>query len=336
MMREQDVSEPQVADAAPGPEAPGRRSAAPRPSPRRTTGVKRLFYSQKWAPYLFVLPFVLTVAIFWVSPLVKSGIMSTQDILPGQVENIGLENYERLLGDRLFWLALGNSVKYTIWTLLLLIPIPLLLAVLINSKLGSDRVKGFFKSALFIPALTSIVVAGIIFRLIFSESDTALMNQVIAIFGAEPIKWLKNSTTGFIALLTVASWRWTGVNILYFLAALQMIPTDYYEAASIDGASAWQKFWHVTLPSIKPTIVFVVTISVYGGLAMFLESFMLWAGNNSPQNIGLTIVGYLYRQGIEKNDLGYASAVGVVLLVLVLAINIPQLIATGTFKREER
>ena len=298
--------------------------------------MKRLLYSQKWAPYFFVMPFVLTVAIFWVSPLVKSGIMSTQHILPGQVENIGLENYERLLGDRLFWLALSNSVKYTIWTLILLIPIPLLLAVLINSKLGSDRIKGIFKSALFIPALTSVVVAGIIFRLIFSESDTALMNQVIGIVGAEPIKWLKNSTTGFIALLTVASWRWIGVNILYFLAGLQMIPSDYFEAASIDGASAWQQFWHVTLPSIRPTIVFVLTISVYGGMAMFLESFMLWAGNNSPQNIGLTIVGYLYRQGIEKNDLGYASAVGVVLLLLVLAINVPQLIANGTFKREER
>ncbi len=91
----------------------------------------------------------------------------------------------------------------------------------------------------------------------------------------------------------------------------------------------------MTVPSIKPTLVFVLTISVYGGLAMFMESFMLWGGNNSPQNIGLTIVGYLYRQGIERNDLGYASAVGVVLLVLVLAINIPQLIATGTFKKED-
>lgn len=303
---------------------------------RKGFGVKRVLYSPKVAPYVFVLPFVLTLAIFWVSPLIKSGIMSGQKILPGQVDNIGLANFERILGDRIFYLALGNSVKYMIYTLLLLIPIPLLLAVLINSKLGSDRFKGLFKSILFIPALTSVVVAGVIFRLIFSESDSALMNQVIGIFGAEPIKWLKNGTTGFLALLTVASWRWTGVNILYFLAGLQAIPNDYYEAASLDGASSWQKFWHVTVPSIKPTIVFVLTISVYGGLAMFMESFMLWAGNNSPQNIGLTIVGYLYRQGIEKNDLGYASAVGVVLLVLVLAINIPQLIATGTFKKEER
>ncbi|MHA6512574.1 carbohydrate ABC transporter permease [Tessaracoccus sp. Z1128] len=298
--------------------------------------MKKLLYSPKVAPYIFVLPFVLTLGIFWVSPLIKSFIMSGQDIIPGSVENVGFANFERLLGDRLFYVALGNSMKYMIFTLFLLIPIPLLLAVLINSKLGSDKFKAMFKSVMFVPALTSVVVAGIVFRLIFSESPTALMNQIVGAFGMDPVKWLKGSETGFMALLTVASWRWTGVNILYFLAGLQAIPNDYYEAADLDGANAWQKFWHVTVPQIKPTIVFVITISVYGGLAMFLESFMLWGGNNSPQNIGLTIVGYLYRQGIEKNDLGYASAVGVVLLVIVLAINIPQLIATGTFKKEER
>src|SRR5690606_37021001 len=121
---------------------------------------------------------------------------------------------------------------------------------------------------------------------------------------------------------------------MYFLAGMQAIPTDYYEAASIDGASKLQQFFHVTLPGLKPTIVYVTTISVYGGLAMFLESFMLYAGNNSPNNQGLTIVGYLYRKGIQENDLGFASAVGVVLLVLVLAINLTQLTATGTFKKE--
>ena len=298
--------------------------------------MRKLLYSPKIAPYVFVMPFVLTVAIFWILPLAKSGIMSTQKIIPGSVTNVGLANFERLFGDRLFYLALGNSLKYMIWTLVILIPVPLLLAILINAKVGSDKFKSIFKSVLFIPALTSVVIAGIIFRLIFSESDTALMNQLIGLFGFDPIKWLKNGDTGFLALLTVACWRWTGVNILYFLAGLQAIPNDYYEAAALDGASAWQRFWHVTVPQIKPTLVFVLTISVYGGLAMFMESFMLWGGNNSPQNIGLTIVGYLYRQGIEKNDLGYASAVGVVLLIIVLAINIPQLIATGTFKKEER
>ena len=117
---------------------------------------------------------------------------------------------------------------------------------------------------------------------------------------------------------------------------LQSIPTDIYEAASIDGASKWQQFIKISFPLVKPTTIYVLTISIYAGLAMFLESFMLWKGVNSPQNIGLTIVGYLYRQGIEKRAMGYACAVGLVLLVIVMIINLVQLVATGTFKKEER
>ncbi len=297
--------------------------------------MKKFLYSKKAAPYVFILPFVVTFAVFWIVPLIKSGIMSTHKILPGQETFIGLDNFTRLLGDRVFMTAVANSFKYMIFTLILLIPIPMLLACMVNSKLVKGKIKGFFKSALFIPALTSVVVAGTIFRLIFGEMDTALMNQFIGLFGAEPIKWLKGATTGFIALLTLACWRWWGVNMMYFLSGLQSIPEDYYEAASIDGASTWQKFIKITIPQLKPTLVYVLTISIYGGLAMFNESYMLYQGNNSPNNIGLTIVGYLYRQGIEKNDMGYASAVGIVLLVIVLAINIVQLTATGTFKKED-
>lgn len=298
--------------------------------------MKKFLYSKKAAPYVFILPFVLTFAVFWIVPLVKSGIMSTQKILPGQETFVGLANFTRLLGDRVFKIAVMNSFKYMIFTLILLIPIPMLFACLINSKIVNGKLSGVFKSAMFIPALTSVVVAGTIFRLMFGEMDTALMNQAIGLFGHEPVKWLKEAIPGFVALLSLACWRWWGVNTMYFLSGLQSIPGDYYEAASIDGANTWQKFIHITVPQLKPTIVYVLTISIYGGLAMFNESYMLYSGNNSPNNIGLTIVGYLYRQGIEKNDMGYACAVGVVLLAIVLIINITQLALTGTFKKEDK
>ena len=132
-------------------------------------------------------------------------------------------------------------------------------------------------------------------------------------------------------------WRWTGVNMLYFVSGLKSIDTSLYEAADIDGANARQKLWFITLPLLKPTTIYVVTISVFAGLSMFLESFMLWGNNSSPKNIGLTIVGYLYKRGIEKNDMGYACAVGVVLMVIALIINFIQLFATGTlsFKKKK-
>ncbi|MEL5991764.1 carbohydrate ABC transporter permease [Microbacterium phosphatis] len=296
--------------------------------------MKRLLYNQRLAPYLFILPFLVTLVVFWLVPVGRSVVMSFQEVLYGQATFIGTQNYERLWRDPVFWKAMFNSLRYMLLTLLLLIPIPMLLAAIINSKIGSARVKNFFKSSLFVPALTSVVVAGIVFRLMFSETDSGLMNQVADFFGFGPVRWLREDLTGLMALLMLTVWRWTGVNTMYFLAGMQAIPSDYYEAASIDGAGRVQQFFHVTLPNLKPTIVYVTTISVYGGLAMFLESFMLYAGNNSPNNQGLTIVGYLYRKGIQENDLGFASAVGVVLLLVVLAINLTQLTATGTFKKE--
>ncbi|MFD2797080.1 carbohydrate ABC transporter permease [Promicromonospora vindobonensis] len=296
--------------------------------------MKQLLYSKKLAPYLFILPFLVTLAVFWVVPLGRSFVMSTQEVLYGQATFIGLGNYERLWGDRIFWQALFNSLRYMVLTLVLLIPIPLALAALVNSNIGSARIKGFFKASMFVPALTSVVVAGIVFRLIFAESDSAMMNQVVEFFGFGPVRWLRSDLTGLVALLAIALWRWAGVNMMYFLAGMQAIPTEYYEAASIDGANKFRQFIHITIPNIKPTVIYVVTISIYGGLSMFLESFMLYAGNNSPNNQGLTVVGYLYRKGIEENDLGFASAVGVVLLVVVMTLNISYLVASGTFKKE--
>ena len=138
--------------------------------------MKKFLYSRKAAPYVFILPFVVTFAVFWLVPLIKSGIMSTQKILPGQETFIGIDNFTRLFSDRIFLIAVGNSFKYMIFTLILLIPIPMILACLVNSKLVRGRFKNIFKASLFIPALTSVVVAGTIFRLMFGEMDTALMN----------------------------------------------------------------------------------------------------------------------------------------------------------------
>lgn len=296
--------------------------------------IKKFLYSQKVAPYVFVLPFILVFLIFWVFPLGSSFSMSFQKTQLGlEADWIGLANYGKLMGDGVFLKAVTNSAIYMILTLLILIPFPMLFAVLINNKFMWGR--EFFKSSFFFPALTSVVVAGTIFRLMFGEMEGSLINSILGWFGIDPVKFLKGQVTGFIALVALATWRWTGVNMLYFLSGLKNIPGEYYEAASIDGASAYQKFTKITMPLLKPTTIYVLTISIYAGLAMFIESMMLWNGNNSPKNIGLTIVGYLYRQGIEKNNLGYAAAVGIVLLAITMLINLTQLKLSGMFKKED-
>jgi arabinosaccharide transport system permease protein len=168
----------------------------------------------------------------------------------------------------------------------------------------------------------------------FGEVDGSFMNTVRTFLGMEPIKWLRVRETGFAAMVLMACWRWTGVNMLYFLSGLNNISPEMYESAEIDGANAWRKFCYISVPLLKPTIIYVLTISIYAGLAMFTESYMLWAGNNSPKNIGLTIVGYLYRQGWEQNRMGYASAVGLVLLIVAMTINLVQLRIMGVLGKE--
>jgi len=260
--------------------------------------------------------------------------MSFQSIKPTGIEWIGFKNYSKLLADKVFHTAVLYSFQYMLLSLVLLIPFPMLYAVLMDSRLV--KAKGLWKALLYLPALTSVVISGTLFRLMFSEYHTGQMNVLMEMFGLATQKWLKVKATGLGALIVLCCWRWTGVNMLYFLSGLKSIDGSLYEAADIDGASSVQKFRFITVPLLKPTTIYVLTISVYAGLAMFLESFMLWAGNASPNNIGLTIVGYLYRRGIEKNQLGYASAVGLVLLVIALVINVIQLALNGTFKKEEK
>ena len=193
----------------------------------------RFLNSKKVVPYVFVFPFIVSFTILTLYPTIQAVIMSFQRILPGNVEFIGLQNYSRIFNDT-FYKALANSTIYMILTVLILISIPILLAILLDSKLV--RFKTVFRSALFIPALTSIIVAGVIFRLVFSESENAIANQIIAFLGFEPVQWQFTAWSGMFLMVMMASWRWMGVNVLYFLAGLQNIPKELYESAEIDGA----------------------------------------------------------------------------------------------------
>lgn len=280
---------------------------------------------------MFISPFLISFALFLAYPIISAVVMSFQEILPGQETFIGLKNY-RGLNNSHFFAAVSNSLEYTFWTLVVLIPLPLVLAVWLNAKFTAA--KNFFRSSLFIPSLTSIVVGGAIFRLIFGELPTAPMNSLLSFFGFEPKNWMGGATTGMFLMVLLATWRWLGVNIVYFLSGLQSIPQELYEAAEIDGAGAVQKFFRITVPLLKPVTVYVLTISIYGGLAMFTESFVFW-GVNSPNDIGLTIVGYLYKEGLVFFNLGFGAAIGLTLLVGVLAINLIQLTLSGQFRKED-
>ena len=289
--------------------------------------------NQKTAPWIFVSPFLISFLLFILYPLISTFIMSFQDVAGfDDVTFIGLKNYKNLNNEQFFH-ALQNSTIYTILTIIVLIPLPMFLAVLVNSK--TTKFKNFFRSAYFLPALTSVVVAGLFFRYVFSEQETAFVNSVLIKLGAAPKKWLFQRATTMFVLVLFCTWKWIGVNMIYFLSGLNAIPQEQYEAADIDGVNSWQKFWYVTVPNLKNVTVYVVTISVYGGFAMFGETYTMFGSAASPGDIGLTMVSYIYLEGFNFARLGMGSAIGVALFAVIMIVNVVQLWLTGAFKRGE-
>jgi arabinosaccharide transport system permease protein len=293
---------------------------------------KGVLFSPRVVPYVFIMPFVLYFLLIYLYPIIASTIMSFQRIEgPNSATFIGFKNYERLFS-RHYIKALETTLRYTVWDVLILVPVPLLFAALLHSKLC--KAANFFKSLFFIPALTSIIVAGIVFRLAFGSLETALVNRLMIFLNLQPKNWLMQPDTGNFVLVVLTLWRWLGVNIIYYYSGIKAIPIELYEAARIDGANAIAQFRHITVPSLKPVIIYVTTITVLGGFSMFTESVALWQQSN-PGGIGLTIVGYMYQIGISKSNMGLASAVGLTLLVMVLTVNLIQLKLMGFFKKED-
>lgn len=301
-------------------------------STKKRKSISQVLINQKTAPWIFVSPFIISFFLFTLYPLINTFIMSFQDIAGfDDVTFIGLKNYRNLNNEQFFH-ALQNSTLYTIFTIIILVPLPMILAVLINSK--TTKLKNFFKSAYFLPALTSVVVAGLFFRYIFSEQETAFVNAVLMKLGAAPKKWLFQRATTMFVLVLFCTWKWVGVNMIYFLSGLNAIPQEQYEAAAIDGVNSWQKFWLITVPNLRNVTIYVITISVYGGFAMFGESYTMFGSAASPGDIGLTMVSYIYLEGFNYARLGMGSAIGVALFAIIMIINVVQLYATGTFKKE--
>jgi multiple sugar transport system permease protein len=278
--------------------------------------------SPRWAPYVFVSPFLVLFAIFGVFPLLFSLWLAFQSWEPtsglGAMEFVGLANFAFALEDEWFW----KSLKNTAWLALAsgvpqhLVAIPL--AVLLHE--GFQRLRDAAVGAYFLPYITSTVAIAIMFSSLFS-TDFGLVNATLStLFGIEPIDWLGRPENIKPAIAVIVFWRYLGFNVVLYLAALQTIPRDLYEAASLDGASRFRQFWHITLPGLKPMMFFGVTLSVIGGLQLFEEPFILTGGKGGADQSGMTSAVYLYRMAFDFNDFGGASAMSWLLFVVVVAL----------------
>lgn len=287
-------------------------TAALRPKPYRPGG---------YAPYIFISPFYLLFAIFFLLPTLFAlglGFFSWSAL--GTPNFFGLRNYDRLFtGDPIFWQAVGNTAFYAAGSLFVVAPLALLVALALNAK--ELRFRTFWRAVYFAPIVTSTVAISIVFRLLYNE-QYGLINSVIGVFGLEPVNWLGNVATAKFAVMGVVLWRWTGLLSIYFLAGLQAVPGELYEAAAIDGATRVQRFFNVTIPSLRPVMLFVSVIVLIGSLQIFDDPQILTGGG--PANATLSIVQYLYLRGISNLFYGYASAVGVILFVVIFTLSLVQ------------
>jgi ABC-type sugar transport system permease subunit len=286
---------------------------------------------RKYAPYVFVSPFVILFGTFGVWPIIHSLILAFyHTVTPSDQSFVGLRNFQFLVTDPDFHMAVSNTVSYTLWSVFLQLPLALGLAILLNARWLKAR--GFLRLAFFSPNLMGQVFVGILFSVLFT-SKYGLVNRAFhALFGF-PIdtKWLTQPEWVMPALVLTSLWMYVGFNMIYFLAALQAVDKELYDAALVDGANSWQTFWAVTLPSIKPVAVFVLVTATIGSFQLFELPWIMLGNSSGPDNAGLTVVMYLYNWGFIQGNLGYASAVGWTLALAVLLISVVQVRLTGGF-----
>ncbi len=290
------------------------------------------FHRPKVVPFVFLTPFLILFLTFRVWAVIQAVLLSFQKVQGvGSGQWVGAGNYQFLFNDPTFYKALFNTAYYTGGILILLIVIPLVLAALLYS--GLVKRAGVFRTALFLPVLTSLVVTGVVFSLILSPGG--LLNSWLGLVAIPPQRWLETAHLAVPAMLIIATWRWTGLNMVYFTSGLANISQDLYDAAAIDGATGWQRFFYITVPLLRPITIFVMTLTLIGGFQLFVEPFILWSGGQSPGQGGLSIVIFLYRTAFTSFNLGYASTIGVVLALVIMVLSLVQLRLFGFFKKEE-
>lgn len=285
------------------------------------------------APYLFLSPFVVLFCCFMLYPLGRSVVLSFYKTAgPRQMRFIGLDNFRYLLSDHFFWMSVLNTTYYAILFLSLQIPLSLGLAVLLNSP--KVRMRNFFRFAFFSSHLVGAVFVAVIFQLLLQQRHGLVNRAIELVFPAigSEVNWFGKPELAMPAVVMASLWISLGYAMVYFLAALQAVDRDLYEAAEVDGAGRWSRFWHITIPGIRPVLIFMILIGTIGAFQLFELPYVLFY--NAATNYSVTIVMYLFQMGFETGDIGYASAIGWMLVAIILTVSLLQL--KVSLSREER
>lgn len=281
----------------------------------RHSSYEKLLDNDAIAAWIFLAPALVMLGIFLLWPIVYLFYLSvtTGSFTSAGVRWVGLRNYWRLLLNPDFWQVLGNTVYFTLGVVIPSLILPLGLAVLLNRTLV---LRGLLRSAYFLPSIVSVVAAGLGFRWLFQTEGP--VNSLLSAVGITPIPWLGSSTWAMPVLILLSIWKQLGFNMVVFLAGLQAVPPSLYEAAELDGANAWQQFRHVTLPGLKPTLIFVAITTAIFTLRSFEQIYVMTGGG--PLNSTNILVYYIYQEAFAQFDFGYAAAAATVLLAVALLL----------------
>jgi ABC-type sugar transport system permease subunit len=312
-----------------------RREETQKSTPAGTVSSKRRWGGGRHstaAPYLFLLPFFAIYCTFLLYPTFSALWLSFQEAVALDAPSfIGLDNYVRLVQDERYLHALRNTTVYALASVFILSPLALAVALAIRSFLvPSVNLKSFYRISLFLPFITSLVVIALMFSLIFNK-DFGLLNAFFRSIGLPELNWLRSERLAMVSIILVGIWTYLGVNSLYFLAGLQNIPHELNEAAAIDGAGRSKTFLYVTLPLLRPTILFVVIQATIFSYQLFEIPFLLT--NGGPSDATLFLSQYLYEVGFSQFDRGYAAAIGYSMALISIFLTVVQLLLYRRFAR---
>jgi len=290
----------------------------------------------KYSPYAYVAPFFILFGLIGLFPLVYTFVVSLNNwnLLTGPGDWVGLANFTRELSDPLFWNSIFNTFSIFLLSSVPQIITALALAAILDQNL---RAKTFWRLSILIPYVVTPVAVTLIFSNIFGEKY-GLVNNILQSFGLDPVMWKTETLPSHLAIATMVNWRWTGYNALILLAAMQAVPRDIYESAAIDGAGAVRRFFSITVPSIRPTIIFVIITATIGGLQIFTEPKLFNATSSvpgGPQRQYQTTVLYLWDLAFNRQQFGRAAAVAWLLFLLIVAIGILNFMLSRTIASAE-
>ena len=283
----------------------------------KLSGRKR---DERRTAYLFVTPAVILLIAFLVVPMIYTIHFSGfkyQIMRPDATSFIAFDNYKKLFGDKNFWAALKNTVYFTIIVVPCQCALALGLALLVSKKF---RGVSIFRTMYFAPQLTSMVVISVLWSVLYNANpNTGLINSILVSLGMSPVKFLSNADTAMNSIIFMSAWQGAGYQMMIFLAGLQGIPREQYEAASVDGATKFKQFLYITLPGLKGTIKYVIMITMIQAMKLFTQPYIMTKGG--PKNSTKTLVYYIYDQGFQKGNFGYACSIATVFFVIVVCMS---------------